>query len=215
MSVSEVFAVVLSSVAILLSVITYWNNTLKPFNLALFDVGRVELTVNPYKAPNREPALLVELIFLNKGAKSGVVQDAALKLKFPNGEDILFRSIVISTDRTLQFSKDLAPPKLESFIGFNIPGRSSVHKHIMFVPDKPIQYELLPQGRFIVEIFAISGGDQEWKSYGSFAFSVDKNDLEVLEKIVFTQQPDGRYFLKWYTQSKVTEARETSIKSIK
>ncbi|MEK0337758.1 MAG: hypothetical protein QQN41_10035, partial [Nitrosopumilus sp.] len=56
---------------------------------------------------------------------------------------------------------------------------------------------------------------QEWQSHGSFAFSVEENDLEVLAKSLFTLQPDGRYFLKWYTQSKVTEARENSLNVLK
>lgn len=211
----EIVAILLSSIAISLSLVTYWNDTLKPFKLDLFDAGRVELTVNPYKAPNMEPAILVELIFINKGAKTGFVQDAALKLKFPNGEDYLFRSIVVSTDRTLQFGENLEPPKLESFVGFNIPGRNSVYKHIMFVPDKPIQTDLYPAGIYNVEIFAISGGKKDWKSFGSFSFSVDNNDLEILSKMAFTKEPDGRYFIKWYTQSKVTETRESSLESLK
>ena len=214
MSVSYI-AIIISIIAIIISAITYWNDTLKSFKLTVFDAGRVELTINPYKAPNREPALMVELIFFNEGARSGVVQDVALKVEFPNGEDILFRSMVIATDRTLQFGKELESPKLESFVGFTIPGQNSVFRKIMFVLDKPNNFKDFPLGRYNTEIFAISSSSQEWQSHGSFGFLIEESDLKQLAKNVFTLQPDGRYFLKWYTQSKATEERRKSLTALR
>ena len=58
MSVPESIAIIISIIAIIFSSIIYWNDTLKSFELAVFDVGRVELIINQFKAPNKEPALI-------------------------------------------------------------------------------------------------------------------------------------------------------------
>lgn len=215
MSAIDIIAIIISIIAICISALTYWNNSLKSFKLKIIDAGRVQLVVNPYRAPNREPAIMVGFFFFNEGAKIGVVQDVALRVKFPAGDDILFRSMVIATDHTHQLSKELVPPKLESFIGFDVSGRSSKFKDIMFVFDEPNKLIDFPLGQYTVEILAISSSAQEWQSQGSFAFSVEDNDLEVLAKSTFTLQEDGRYFLPWYIQSKVTEERKMSLKVLK
>jgi len=212
--IGDTVAIIISVLALALSGVTFWNDALKPFRLTVQNAGRVELTLNPYRAPSREPALMAELIFGNSAARSGALEDVALAVRFPGGEHVLFRSMVVSTDRTQQLGKELGTPRLESFVGFNVAGRETVVRHIMFVLEKPGQFTDFPVGRYSVDVLALASGSTEWARQDNFTFAVDKADLATLAKTAFTLQPDGRYYVNWSTQSKVTEEREAALKAL-
>lgn len=100
MDIAGTLAVGISVLALILSGITFWNNSLKPFRLRVSNAGRIELLMNPYRIPSLEPGLMLELIFANDGASPGLMQDVAIVVTFPNEQHVLFRSMVLSVDQT-------------------------------------------------------------------------------------------------------------------
>lgn len=167
--------------------------------------------MNPYRPQQLEPALLCELIFTNLGASWGDVQDVALLITFPDKKAAVFRSMVVSTDQTHQLGQELGQPKLESFVGFQIKGRDSLGKEVMFVLEPPGTRANFIIGTYSAEIRVLTDKQSAWQAAQSFSFAVDQGDLDVLAKTRFTPQPDGRLYVYWARQSKVTREREASI----
>ena len=78
---------ILSISAFAVSLYALWKSYLKPFKLAVYDAGRVELGLLPNDNSSTVPALCVEFIFANHGARSGVIQDVALEVTFPSDDN--------------------------------------------------------------------------------------------------------------------------------
>ena len=110
-----------------------YKDYIQPFQLNVRPAGRITISKNPYSEGLSQDSIQLDLIFTNQGARRGIVEDVALVVK-SNGKHGIFRSLAEQTDRSLNLQKELVPPKLETFIGFQLAKAESTIHRIVFVP---------------------------------------------------------------------------------
>ena len=196
--------------ALVVALTTLYLTQLRSFSPDIRDSGRVVVTKNPYDIT--KSAFMVDFIFSNRGARTGVIDDVALSVQSPSGRTSLFRSFSEITDRTLQYTKDLLPIKSEPFIAFTLKGSDSLVKRILFVPHDPETDPGLMVGEYKLKVYAVTSKDERWRDYDLLTVALDQTDLDVLNQITSTPQADGRSFINWKTRDKVTKKPESRLK---
>ena len=205
MSTSNYVTAALSLVALSVSFYTLWKSHLRPFNLAVWDVGRVAPAITEFN-PSGEPVLCAEFIFSNHGARSGVIRNASLEVTFPDGRNVLFTAeFLLMKDPMLMRNKD-AQPEVGSFVAFLLKGGDTVVRYILFFLYRPDLYYEFPVGLYRARLRVLTDKNDKWKSWKPFTFVIDKKDLEVLNK--------HKSEKKWCWQSKRTEEREATLKQL-
>ncbi len=206
------------SVAILalpISIYNTWEAHFVPFELRVYDSGRLEWTKDHRDI--KEPMIFADLIFSNFGARKGLVKQMALTLRKADesGEFTLFRPLVVMTDRSLKLGKELMPPDLESFTAFEVGALETTVKKIGFVPHVIPSGFAYAKGSYDVIVFLKGTRYKTWKRVAAMRYSIDDADLAQLNQITSQPQQDGRSFVNWRTQSKVSESLEDSLQELK
>jgi len=123
----------ISIVALCISLFLLYRDYLQPFRITVRAVGRITLSKNPWSAELQEDCIQIDLVFSNHGARKGVVEDVALELS--SGDiRLFFRSFGIVRDRSLNLGKELPPPTMETFIGFELGKKESTVRRVILVP---------------------------------------------------------------------------------
>jgi len=200
----------LALLALVVSITGVYFAYLRSFSPDIRDAGRVAVTKNPHAIT--QSAFILDLIFTNGGARTGTIDDVALSVQSPAGSTSLFRSFSEITDRTLQYTKDLSPIKSEPFIAFTLKGGESSVKSILFVPHDPQSDPGLSVGEYQLKVYAATSKNKSWRQYDVLTVAVDQADLDVLNQITATPQPDGRLFINWKARVKATKKPESRLK---
>ena len=200
--------------ALSISVILLYREHLKAFRLEVRTAGRVSISKNPFSGMLKEACLLLDLSFLNQGARRGVVEDVAVHVSRDKGL-ALFRSYAVVQNRTLNFTKEPPPPVLESFAGFELTRGESVVKRIMFLPyfgSEDFEFE---QVSYTADVWVKSTDQSDWKRQESVRFTVDSGDMTTLAKMTPVPEEGGGYYLKWLTRDKVVDEAKEQLEVLK
>ncbi len=194
----------ISIVALSISLLLLYRDYFQPFRLSVRAVGRITISKNPWSEGLQQDCIHIDLVFSNQGAKRGVVEDVALELW--SGEiRAFFRSLAIIRDRSLNLGKELLPPALETFIGFELSKTDSTVRRVLLVPHDNSPTSYLQALAYEGKIWIKHSRSKKWIEGPIFAFNVEKEDLEELAKTTIVPQPDGRYYVNWITRDKVLD----------
>ena len=197
-------------VALCISGFLLYQDHLKPFKLAVRGAGRITIARNPWSEGLRQSCIEIDLIFTNEGARRGVVEDVAVRLYDPHG-GAFFRSYGVAIDRQLNLQRELVPPRLEMFIGFELSKGESMVRRILLVPHvNSIAFSFAPIS-YAAEIWVRSTEAPDWVRYDSFGFTVDQEDIDTLARSKVTPQPDGSVFVEWLTRDKVADQNDKRV----
>jgi len=200
--------------SLIISITVLYINYLQGFRLQIREVGRIQIAKNPFSEGLKQSCLFLDLIFSNRGAKTGVVEDVAISVN-ERGNPTILRSLFVVTDRTKHFQKELQPPQMESFTAFELGKQTSLAKEIMFVPFESELAFFFKAGTYDADVWAVSSKKGEWVKYASFVFTVKDEDIKALDTTTITPQSGGGYFIKWITQDKPLESSEERLKNLK
>ena len=206
------------SVAILalpISIYNTWEAHFVPFELRVYDSGRLEWTKDPRDI--KEPMIFVDLIFSNFGARKGLIEEIALAVHKTGEtrESTLYRPVYIMTDRSLKLGKELPPPDLETFTAFEVGALGTTVKKIGFVPWVTPSGFVYSKGEYDVRVFLKGTRQKEWKRVAVMRYSIADADLQVLGQITSQPQQNGLSYINWKTQSKGSESLEDSLQQLK
>ncbi|MCH8942857.1 MAG: hypothetical protein IIA48_10540 [Bacteroidetes bacterium] len=208
-----ILALLISSIALIISGILLYIDYLKPFDLSIKTAGRITISKNPWAEELRQDCIQLDLVFTNNGARRGVIEDVALELQ-TNDKKFLFRSYAIVRNRSLTLGKDLIPPSLEPFISFELGKMESSVKRILFIPHTDSLLSNFIAETYKVIIWIRNSSDKKWIYYENFVITIDKDDIDVLAKSKMTKQPDGRYYINWLTLDKVLDQSENELSEL-
>lgn len=205
-------------VALLISLLVLWQEHLRPFQLDLRAAGRIGLAKNPRSEGLRQDCLFLDVILSNSGSRRGVIEDLAIVLRNGN-ESTLFRTIYEVLDRTENFSGGYPPPKMETFVGFDLAKNEDLVKRIMFVPHKNSDSFRFSATDYSLELWAKISAQTGWKRYEVLSLTPEANELANLEKTEAIPQPGGGYFVKWsiyerpfnVVEDRLRELREKAV----
>jgi hypothetical protein len=129
-------SLIVSLAALLVSVYTFWITRVAKFKLNVVATARVELTSNPQSPGAKQPGIIMQLLFSNKGAHLGYVHDVAVSIckAGSKSEPVLFRSLYEHIEESLNLTGKLPPPKLLAFTSFPVEPGETVVKKVVFVP---------------------------------------------------------------------------------
>ncbi len=204
----------LELLALILSFILFYRDYLKRFKLELVSAGRVTITKNPFSPGVLHACLFIDLLFYNHGATNGTIKNMAVCLH-DGDKKILLVAWCIIADRTKRFEKDPQFPQMESFISFQIRSRESFVKQIVFAQQNnavPYNFE---EKNYKADIYVLTAKSNKWKCETQIDFSIDRNDIETLSKIVITPQSNNGYMVNWLSQDKQTLFTEKNLQNLK
>ena len=207
----SILALLTSFLALLTSLFILYREHLKQFSLVIKDAGRVVLVVNPHSINLNQHSVMLDIILNNTGAKSGVVEDIALSIFKENDSPTIFRSKFSIMNKLINFTNTPITPEMETFTSFNLKGKESAVKRIMFVPKDLNTAFSFETSTYVLELYARTTNQPAWKKYFNTKFSVSEEDIKVLARI--TTKPEGSgYFFTWYQQEKTTDIIEENLK---
>ena len=129
-----IIPIIFSAISLLLSLFTLWITRYSKFNLEVASTSRVNLTKNPQSPDANQPAIILQLLLTNKGARLGYVNDIAISWKNTDSKNqpIVFRSLFEQVEDALNFTDQLPPPNLTAFSSFPIKAGETITKKIWF-----------------------------------------------------------------------------------
>jgi len=210
--------IVISFISFGMSVFTLWDTKLAPFSLNVISTGRVTLTANPQSPGAQQSAIAIQLLFSNSGARPGYIDDVALIIRKLKGLDrpMVLRSLFEDTDPTLNFTKDLPPPKFSAFTSFCLRPGETVAKTIFFVPMKGTDRFVIEKGIYsVTPCTTVVGTDSEWVLWKSKDVDVDDDDMTALHRIVATPEAGGAQFVKLMLRSKTSRQQDYALDNLK
>jgi len=199
--------------ALAISAWLLYKDYIQPFQLDVRPAGRITISKNPFSEGLSQDSIQLDLIFTNQGARRGIIEDVAVVIN-ANGKQSIFRSLAEQTDRSLNLQKDLVPPKLESFIGFQLAKSESLIHRIFFVPHSASAIVQLSIGTYDADVWVKSTESKKWIKKDFMNFTIDAEDIESLGKSKMTPLPEGGYFIKMITRDKVLSQGEERLKEL-
>jgi hypothetical protein len=192
-----------SLVSIGLSIATLWLSRLAPPKLQARMATRVELTANPLSPA--DPALIVRVVIHNSGAQPAFVSEIAAGLRRAGAhrQTVLFQSLVEKHDEEIGFGKEPASPRLSPFATFAVGAGQTVVKSVLLRIRTPGELSAFPLGPHELSChLLVDGTGGGWIDAPRVEIDIEQADLDALKTITVTPLPDGRSFVKWFTQSK-------------
>jgi hypothetical protein len=207
-------ALVVSILALGVSLATLYRTQFRRFRLEVRTTGRASISKNPFSINLAEGAVSVELILANLGMLSGVVENLGLVIVDPKGQRFKFRAHLIIKDRKLQLGKELAPPEWETFAAFRLGKEETVTRNVFFAPTPSAANFAFSEGVHRLEIWVWESRTKHWRQPVKLSVSIDSDALSVLASIVQTKQPDGRTFINWKTHDIPSVESEKRIEEL-
>jgi hypothetical protein len=173
-------SVVLSLAALLISIYTFWVTRVAKFKLNVAATTRIELTSNPQSTGARQPGIIMQLLFSNKGAHLGCVHDVAILISkaHSKSEPILFRSLYEHIEESLNLTDRLPPPKLLAFTSFPLKPGETIAKKIVFVPiDSELEFHF-EQSIYVLVPYTRTE-KLKWKKWDPTEMEVNDADLRL------------------------------------
>lgn len=200
-------------IALIISLGLLYKDYLQPFEVDVQPAGRIKLSKHFLSKELSESSIQLDLIFTNQGARRGFVEDIAIVVK-TNGKQGIFRSLAEVTDRTIEFQKELVPPKLESFIGVQLGKYESSPHLVYFIPFSGSEIVQLSEGAYVLDLWIKSTESQNWIKKDSLKFHVNSEDIISLNKSKIIPQPDGRLYISLMQQDKALSYVEDRLKKL-
>jgi hypothetical protein len=203
----------ISFLALGVSVFLLWRDYLQPFNLTSHPAGRITVARNPFSESLHEDCILLDLVFENHGARGGAVEDVALVVRAPDAVGI-FRSLAVQNDRTLNLTRELPPPALETFVSFHLAKQESAVRRVLFVPRSGDGFVRFIPGRYALEIWVRASGIDDWKRTAQSTFTYDGDDATALDRTSAAPDAKGGQFVEWMTRDKVLDESEQQLRNL-
>ncbi|MBI5294789.1 MAG: hypothetical protein HY869_04890 [Chloroflexi bacterium] len=211
-----IIPIVFSAISLLLSLFTLWVNRYSKFKLEVVSTSRINLTKNPHSLGAKHPAIVLQLLFTNKGAQLGYVNDIAISLKNRDSKNqsIVFRSLYEQIEDTLNFTDQLPPPKLTAFLSFPIKSGETVAKKIWFVPAQFEEVVKFEEKKYIITPYTSDTTSKGWNIWEEIQVDINKEDLQEINKTTATPTAGGGQFVKLMVHSKPTVKAEEMLKAL-
>jgi hypothetical protein len=208
--------IIISVISLLLSLFTLWVTRYSKFKLEVVSTSRIELTKNPQSLGGKHPAIILQLLFTNKGARIGYVNDIAVSLEKVDSSDqpIVFRSLFEQIEDALNLTDQLPPPSLRAFSSFPIKANETIAKKIWFVPSEVDEEVTFEVANYIITPYTSDTTSKEWNGWKDISAEINKNDLQEINKTVVTPTPGGGQFVKLMIHSKPTQKAEKQLDSL-
>jgi hypothetical protein len=185
----EVASIIISVVALVVSVIVAWHNYLSPFHLELH-CGSPRLEPQPLKLEGGKKvarfAVVLPMHFANTGALGGVVTDIVLKVRTPEGSTWLFLPFFytrygVSNESTFgkKFTEDSTN---EPFHPLHLLGREKTYRAVAFVAlpndNFPLGVNPLSSGTYTFQIETLETGKDDYALKSTFAISLSEKNVK-------------------------------------
>lgn len=203
----------ISFLALAVSVFLLWRDYVEPFNLSARPAGRITVAKNPFSQALREDCILVDLIFENGGARGGVVEDVALVARSPDGTGV-FRSLAVQAERTLNLTRDLPPPFLETFVSFHLAKQESAVRRLLFVPRSGDGFVRFAPGQYTLEVWVRGSRIDGWEKMAQATFTYDADDAAALDRTSAAPDLKGGQFVEWLTRDKVLDESDQQLRAL-
>jgi hypothetical protein len=152
---------------------SYYTQWKKP-KLKIFDTGRCSFSINMFNST--QFAISPNLMFANTGARSGIIENLALKIQTGN-KARLFIPIFEFLEDELNLAR--IPNKTlhsQDFRAFSLIPKEVISKKITFTPDDSAPFELQGGVHHIEILMKEVGGD--FKTMLRYSFTVEANELQ-------------------------------------
>jgi hypothetical protein len=199
--------------ALAISVFLLWRDYLEPFNLTARPAGRITVAKNPFSQLLQQDCILVDLIFENDGAVGGVVEDVALVVRSRDGIGI-FRSLAVQRKPTLNLTKELPPPVLETFVSFHLAKQESEVRRILFVPRPGDGFVRFAPAQYTLEVWARGSNIDGWEKMAQATFTYDADDVAALGRTSAAPDAKGGQFVEWMTRDKVLDESDQQLRAL-
>jgi hypothetical protein len=172
------FEILISLLALGLSLLSLYLSSFKPFSLKITAAGRYMLSLkydsrNPYQT-----AISVDLIFSNTGSRIGVINNLGLRLIDEHEKTVIMVPYLIVSSLKIHLGGATPFPEVEAFRVFNLNPGESTEKRIMFVLNKDARY--LPVGRYKAEVFGRGSRELEMTRYLAVTIEIDETDDKII-----------------------------------
>jgi hypothetical protein len=202
-------------VSFVMSLYTLYFTYLRPFAPHATAAGRVVLLKNPFSSGLKHAALMLDIIFTNRGANRGVVEDVAISLDRGGGSyPLVLRSLAIDRERRLNLAGGWPAPELETFLAFEIGPGESVAKRVLFVPVDATSDLAFEARSYDASLWMWTSRRDDWQRSDSLAFSVDDDDLKSLSSSVIEAGQEGGQFVKLMTRDKPLDDIEGRVRQL-
>ena len=206
---------VIALIALLVSALALWKTHLAGFSLEVINTGRVNLAYIPLTLDKKYPALGLQLLFTNKGAKTGYVNDVAVSLQKEGQQQPILFSSVYEKIGDMPNPTELTPlPRLGPFTSFPIKAGDTVAKLIFFTAADPKSLAFEKATYILTPRTTDTSTQTQWKDWKSVTVDVDETDLQVLNVTSFTPTADGRQAGTWAIRSKPTKQAENLLQAL-
>lgn len=209
-------SLIVSLASLLVSVYTFWVTRVAKFKLNVVATARVELTSNPQSPGAKQPGIIMQLLFSNRGAHLGYVHDAAMSICKVGSKSgpVLFRSLYEHVEESLNLTGKLPPPKLLAFTSFPVEPGETVVKKVVFVPvDSQVEFNF-EQGTYLLAPYT-RVQKLKWKKWDATEIEINEDDLHALGKTEAVFTGDGSQFVKWLIHSKPTKHANVALQALR
>lgn len=173
----NMLSIVFSVIAVVVSFIAVWKTHFSSFSL-LIASGNLSLRIYPIKSGKENwylPSLLVPINFINKGAKSGIVNNCRITLHYtgidiPNNKEYFYAIREIEAKDVKRIDKYrfnwIKEIEHRDWTPFGINNRESLVKYLLFESrwEKPV----VQKEPIICTLEINSSSDNKWRAYGNW-----------------------------------------------
>lgn len=185
---TKTIPMIISVIALLVSIISAFRNDIFPYNLQIFSEG-LHLIKTPALPPSTGVAIVVLLpvTFFNKGYGECFVKKVHLVVKQlkTEGNFIFLPAVEIDMQAFMRQGKGLNASNINgSFVGFLLESKKGIMKNIVFTlesgPDKPILNWV--EDSYTFEIQVLVEGEKGFKKYYEINQEITQSNLHFLIK---------------------------------
>ena len=150
-------------------------------------LGAYTWRIRPLQSPNLPVEVALWVSAVNEGALTGMVEDFAIRLKFPRGEWFLQPVFALDSEKylgSLSAPNDASSlPAREPFAPLMLRGKSEVTKTLLFLPvEGHADPAFLEPGVFQLRFYARDSRSSKFRELGSRKIVLDPGMLERWEK---------------------------------
>lgn len=206
----ENWAVLIATTSFIVAAMTLYYAHWKPFSPNIYSAGRYSLSINNFNF--RQVAIGLDLIFSNRGARSGTIEDIYIKIHTPVTEKPMI-PIMVFLERELNLTKNKNKTvKAEAFSAFEVKARESLSKRIVFVPYSRDSFEL-QRGVYRIDIYSKTSSAKNDTLVDSIDIEVEQADLDAMK--LPSTIPDKGTLLQVNFQEKVTKKLDEKYRNLK
>ena len=173
--------IVISLISFAISAYTLWSSRLAPFKLRVLATRRVDFIQTP--APNSLQRIVMQLLFVNEGARRGYVGNVAIAIRSDNfNKGALFFVALFEDIGEINFAKEHQDsPKWIAFSTFALNPGEALLKRIVFLPNEAdkLTYKA---GEYTLTLYTVEEGKQDWERRQSVSITLSEQNVSALSQ---------------------------------